>query len=144
MKNIYNKKGFKSGLFFLFLAIATTITLMLRWNKLRPEIITRDIVTTIITYLIAVSSISRSFSYHHSEEDSREDDERSKLVELNAQSKSFVICFRGCMILNILIILVYVITRVEEILFIYIPFGIMFGIMFITMLISFFYYDNKF
>lgn len=143
MKKVYSKKGFKSGIVFLILAIMSTIMIIFKFNKGSNMQVTKDIVIAILLYLIATNSIYRSFSYSCTEEDEREDDERSKLVELKAQSTSFMICFKICMVINVLLILMYAIKRVELLLYLYIPFGIMSGIMFITIIISTLYYDKK-
>lgn len=139
MKKIYDKKGFRSGLFFLLLAILGTIATILKFDSLNTIRLIKNIVIDTLLYLIGINSIFKSYSYI----DSEDNDERSELVKLKAQSSSFMICFYICFTLNVLLVLGYAITKSEELLYLYIPLGIMSGIMFITIILTSFYYDKK-
>ncbi len=143
MKKIYNKKGFKSGVFFFILAIIGTITISLRFNSLDDLKIIKSIIINTVCFLLAITKIYRSLSFKYSDEDDREEDERGELVTLKAQSTSFMICFIVCMAISVLLILAYVVKRLEVFLYLYIPFGIMSGIMFITVIVTTLYYESK-
>lgn len=98
---IYNKKGFASGIFMVFLGSINLI-----YDVIDDSIETKGMVLTTVLLLFGVDSIMRSLSEKMAREDRQEDaDEKNHLVELKSKSKSFQLT-QGLSFLLMLILLV--------------------------------------
>ena len=144
MKRIYNRKGFKLGIFYLLLSFLSTWLLIVRCNDLDTMKLIKDIIIMLITYGLGSTCLVRSLSAKWSEEDAREEqDERNKLVTLKAQSTAFKISFNSCLVFELLIVLLYVKTKIEGLLYGFIAVGLLSSLMLITVIGVSIYYEEK-
>lgn len=145
MRRIYNKKGFKLGIFYLLLSFLSTWLLIVRWNELYTIKLVKDVIIMLITYGLGGACLLRSLSLKWSEEDVREEqDERNRLNTLKAQSIAFKISFNSCLVFELLIILLYAKTKIEGLLYGFIAIALLSSLMLITIIASLIYYEEKY
>lgn len=144
MRKIYNRKGFKSGIFFLVISFLSTWLLIKQWGEIDQFKSVKDLFLMVITYVIGTISLVRSLNQTYSEEDKREEaDDRNQLIQLKAQSKAFSICFNTCLILCVIFVLLYIKMKLEVLLGGFVALGLLSTFMLLTMIIVSVYYEEK-
>ena len=145
MKKIYNRKGFKSGVFLLLISFLSTWLLIKRWGEINQIRLVKDLVLMMITYAVGTISLVRSLNPIYNEGDMREEaDERQQLIQLKAESKAFRIFFYTCLIIFLLFILLYIETELEMLLVGFITLVLLSASMLLTIIILSVYYEEKF
>ncbi|WP_234125024.1 hypothetical protein [Clostridium hydrogenum] len=95
---IYNKKGFISGIFFLFLAICNVIILFINPNKI-------SILFLIICLLFSIPEILRSLNEKSSNKDKVIEDERKIYIYTRSGNSTAIITFLLCILIIIVLTL---------------------------------------
>ena len=144
MKKIYNKKGFKSGVFLLLISLVSTVLFLKNLSEMNTLKLVKELILMIVTYFIGATSLIRSLNEKYSKEDEiEENDERNKFNTLKSESKAFRISFNACIIFNILFVVLYIMTRIEGLLYAFIGLGLLSTFMLITIIVLSIYYNQK-
>lgn len=141
MKKIYNKKDFKSGVFWLLISLVSTVLFVKNLSEMNTLKLVKELILISITYFIGATSLIISLNEKHSKEDKIQ--EKNKFNTLRAESKAFRVSFNACMIFNIIFVLLYIITRIEGLLYAFIGVGLLSTFMLITIIVLTIYYDSK-
>lgn len=142
MKKIYNKKGFKSGVFWLLISLVSTVLFLKNLSEMNTLKLIKELVLMTITYFIGATSLIRSLNEKYSKEDEIEEkEEQNKFNILKAESKAFRVSFNACMILNLVFVLLYIMTRIEGVLYAFIGVGLLSTFMLITIIVLSVYYN---
>ncbi|MBU3107377.1 hypothetical protein [Clostridium gasigenes] len=136
---IYNKKKFWSGVLSLSLVLMSIVILFLKPKSFDLK----GFFITLFLLLIGISDISRSINIKDTKKDEQEDDERKYLIELKASSAAFTISQYLLYILFFIGCFSWYITKIEAVLYVTIPLGLMIGINVIIVTITSFYQEKR-
>ncbi len=135
---IYNTKTFASGIFMI--ALGTLNLVMCISDK---DLNIRNIILAAALYLLGSSAVVRSLSRKMAKADRLEElDERNRLIELKAKSKSFQITQTICFILLIGTMAAAKLTGYEEFVGIALGLAFAYAISMFTNLFTIIYYEQ--
>lgn len=134
---VYNRKGFVRGIITLVICIFGMLAIFIRGFSLKLAIL------LIISFLFAITELSRSFSRTASLEDKLADtDERDKYILLKTSHKSMQILQVIYFVIAILLMVLYAITKNSICLGALVLSGINITICFIVTLVTNTYYEK--
>ena len=139
---VYNKKGLIWGIIWLLLGMSSMVISMIKPDDFLPGRI-KDALVAGLLLIIGGVSIFRAFSKKASDEDKLEEkDERNCLIEVKSKARTLDIMFWAILILILIGIIGYTITRdLGWAMVILLP-AILISIYFITYLVTTLYYEK--
>lgn len=141
---IYSKKKFIIGVLFLGLFAVSLIALINQFDNKNTIYIIKSIFTSLLSLFIGLNLFYTSMNKEDNKKDDIEkDDERNKLIELNAGNlvnKIFTYLF---WILEFAFVLLWNKTKVDELLIVVVVFGLLITIKLVLDIVTLTYYERK-
>lgn len=144
MKNkIYSKKTFWFGIFLLTLSFSSIILLLVRFDDMNGIRILKSLINLVLTTIIGFGFVQESLSYKQTKEAEQEQDEREEFITLKSDHASLIMIQIASFILMVAAIIIWNISKVNELIFVVIAFALIFNLTLFSKLFTYLYYNKK-